>query len=53
VCVKKISAASKLWKLKKLKEGKIFCAIILLPLIFNGANVVYIFECAKKYTKKL
>jgi hypothetical protein len=47
VCVKKISARSKLWKLKKLKEGKIFCAIFMIAIDFNGANVVHIFDCAK------
>jgi hypothetical protein len=30
MCVKKIPATSKFWRLKKLKEGKIFCAIFVI-----------------------
>jgi hypothetical protein len=30
VCVKKISAASKLWKLKRMKEGKFFFVIFMI-----------------------
>jgi hypothetical protein len=39
VCVKKIPAASKFWKLKKLKEGKIFCAIFMIADCYLTAQM--------------
>jgi hypothetical protein len=35
----KISAASKLWTLKKLKEGKIFCAIVMIADCYLTAQI--------------
>jgi hypothetical protein len=53
VCVKKIPAASKFWRLKKLKERKISCVIFMIAIDFNGANVMHIFDYAKEIDKNL
>jgi hypothetical protein len=39
VCVKKIPAASKFLELKKLKEGKFFCAIFIIAGCYLTAQM--------------